>query len=157
MCRFEPKLNRRACGNRGHVGQCFIRGQNHDKGYVTSLASHTFVTEGCWHGSSGTGFRLISLDYRLRRKIMLLRCNLYIYIYIYAYTDIHMHLYVNMYSYISWFHAKLQSEDAQSFVSRQTIESEPKVTEVYLGVAVWLETHWVLPCAAWHYLYLWGP
>ena len=24
MCRFEPKLKRRACGNRGHVGQCFI-------------------------------------------------------------------------------------------------------------------------------------
>ena len=24
MCSFETKLKRRACGNRGHVGQCFI-------------------------------------------------------------------------------------------------------------------------------------
>ena len=56
------------------------RATNRDKGYVTSPALHTFVTEACWRGSSGTGFRLVAI------------C-------IYTYMHIHMHTYVCMNRY----------------------------------------------------------
>ena len=37
------------------------RATNRDKGYGTRPAFHTFVREGSWRGSSGTGFRLIAI------------------------------------------------------------------------------------------------